>query len=380
MQYNGASVAAVGFTPDMIAGYPAWDPLVSYPAPYFVGFESAVYEVMFATTPGQSPTTDPGKFKKITTPIHDQNTDLFLAIGTASEVSAATLRGIADRVNASSSRVRIAPVVNPSSAPYGLDIHGVGGIGFKGVQILNFEGSASSFDDAILSFAIQVSNYRGMRLPRMTTANRNLISSPQPGLFIDNSNVNNPEYRGASAWHKFILQSNDSTPTTGTVGVTNANGYLDFSRTADFFIGKTGANITSNPSQNLTLYSSNTMSIWSGGGQINFGIASENNLGSWLTSGFRIYAGLGLNIGNPNNGNQSQTIQIQRRTALANNPASDTGCFYFLAQGLDLAVPHFLTGGNVLIKLYRQTSTAIGVDPLALELKTILQNLGLIAP
>jgi hypothetical protein len=261
-----------------------------------------------------------------------------------------------------------------------LDIHGVGGIGFKGVQILNFEGSASSYDDAILSFAIQVSNYRGMRLPRMTTANRNLISSPQAGLIIDNEQSNIPEYRTPGGWRKFVIQTNDSFPVAGTVGVMSGGGFLDITRTADFYLGKANANITSNPANNLILYSANTMSMWSTSGQINFGVGSENSLGSWITTGFRIYAGLGLNIGNPNNGNQSETIQIQRRIAVANNPASDTGCFYFLAQGLDLAVPHFLTGGNVLIKLYRQNSTAIGVDQLALELKTILQNLGLIAP
>jgi hypothetical protein len=105
-----------------------------------------------------------------------------------------------------------------------LDIHGVRGIGYNGIQVLNFEGAASPYDDAILSFAIQGSNYRGMRLPRMTTASRNLISSPQTGLIIDNQSINNPQYRGASGWLDFALI--EGPKTSRRFAYFNDNGYL----------------------------------------------------------------------------------------------------------------------------------------------------------
>ena len=80
------------------------------------------------------------------------------------------------------------------------------------------------------------STNKGVLLPRMTTANRDVISVPQAGLLIYNTSTNQFNYHNGSSWQAASFGNqwgvngsilhHSSQVGVGTANMTNANTYL----------------------------------------------------------------------------------------------------------------------------------------------------------
>ncbi|GAB3516973.1 hypothetical protein [Emticicia fontis] len=100
----------------------------------------------------------------------------------------------------------------------------------NGTVISNAGGTDIPLSSSILDIR---STNKGILLPRMTTTNRDAISSPQPGLLVYNTSTNQFNYYGGSSWQVASLGNQwgvngSSLYHTGQVGIgtstmTNAN-------------------------------------------------------------------------------------------------------------------------------------------------------------
>lgn len=110
---------------------------------------------------------------------------------------------------------------------------------------------ASLTANAVIDIA---STTKGVLIPRMTTAQRDAISSPVAGLFIYNSTTNRINYYYSSAWHEFRVA--DSLAVNRVV-VTDASG--NFATTDVIFISGSNVGIgTTTPSARLHIVASSS--------------------------------------------------------------------------------------------------------------------------
>ena len=77
---------------------------------------------------------------------------------------------------------------------------------------------------AILELRYSSGGYKGFLIPRMTTANRNLIASPATGLLIFNTSTNSFNYYNGSGWIDILNGNTGVTSVIGTAGQISVGG------------------------------------------------------------------------------------------------------------------------------------------------------------